>query len=81
MNHKKSKKKKNQIHPSKKNKKNKNDRNNKNDKNLKKKDENIDITKLKAYANNLEYIEACELDHRSFCKTYWSVLMREHIAL
>ena len=31
--------------------------------------------------NNLEYIEACELDHRSFCKTYWSVLMREHIAL
>ena len=31
--------------------------------------------------NNLEYVEACELDHRSFCRTYWSVLMREHVAL
>ena len=31
--------------------------------------------------NNLEYIEACELDKRSFCQTYISVLMREHIAL
>ena len=31
--------------------------------------------------NNLEYIEACDLDHRSFCKTYWSVLKREHLAL
>jgi len=31
--------------------------------------------------NNLEYNEACELDKRTFCRTYWSVLMREHTAL
>ena len=31
--------------------------------------------------NNLEYEEACELDDRGFCKTYWSVLMREHLVL
>ena len=31
--------------------------------------------------NNLEYVEACELDTRGFCSTYWSVLMREHIIL
>ena len=31
--------------------------------------------------NNLEYDEACELDKRTFCKTYLSVLMREHLAL
>ena len=31
--------------------------------------------------NNLEYIEACELDKRTFCTTYWSVLKREHLAL
>ena len=31
--------------------------------------------------NNLEFVEACELDKRTFCKTYISVLMREHIAL
>ena len=31
--------------------------------------------------NNLEYDEACELDNRGFCKTYWSVLMREHTFL
>ena len=31
--------------------------------------------------NNLDYIPACELDKRSFIKTYWSVLMREHIFL
>ena len=31
--------------------------------------------------NNLDYDEACELDHRGFCKTYWSVLMREHSPL
>ena len=31
--------------------------------------------------NNLEYEEACELDKRTFCKTYLSVLMREHLAL
>ena len=31
--------------------------------------------------NNLDYIPACELDERSFCRTYWSVLLREHLAL
>ena len=31
--------------------------------------------------NNLEFKDACKLDKRSFCKTYWSVLMREHVAL
>ena len=31
--------------------------------------------------NNLDYIPACEIDKRSFCRTYWSVLLREHIAL
>ena len=31
--------------------------------------------------NNLDYIPACELDNRSFIKTYLSVLMREHIFL
>ena len=31
--------------------------------------------------NNLDYYDACELDKRSCCKTYWSVLMREHAAL
>ena len=31
--------------------------------------------------NNLEYEEASELDKRSFCKTYLSVLMREHLIL
>ena len=31
--------------------------------------------------NNLDYDQACELDKRSCCKTYWSVLMREHIIL
>ena len=31
--------------------------------------------------NNLEYDEACELDNRGFCKTYWSVLLREHLIL
>ena len=31
--------------------------------------------------NNLGFNDACELDKRSFCKTYWSVLKREHIAL
>ena len=31
--------------------------------------------------NNLEYDEACELDNRGFCKTYWSVLLREHLVL
>ena len=31
--------------------------------------------------NNLEYVEACKYDKRSFLKTYWSVLKREHIIL
>ena len=31
--------------------------------------------------NNLDYLPACEIDKRSFCRTYWSVLLREHIAL
>ena len=31
--------------------------------------------------NNLDYIPACEVDERSFCRTYWSVLLREQIAL
>ena len=28
--------------------------------------------------NNLNYEKACEFDKRGFCKTYWSVLLREH---
>ena len=31
--------------------------------------------------NNLEYKEACRYDKRSFLKTYWSVLKREHIVI
>ena len=31
--------------------------------------------------NNLDYNDACELDHRGFCKTYCSVLFREHVFL
>ena len=31
--------------------------------------------------NNLDYIPACEIDKRSFCRTYCSVLLREHIVL
>ena len=31
--------------------------------------------------NELKYSDACELDNRGFCKTYWSVLMREHLIL
>ena len=31
--------------------------------------------------NNLDYDEACELDNRGFCKTYISILMREHTVL
>ena len=42
-----------------------------------KKDKVLDNFEL----NNLEFIEACELDKRSICATYWSVLMREHLAL
>ena len=31
--------------------------------------------------NNLDYEQASELDNRGFCRTYWSVLLREHSAL
>ena len=31
--------------------------------------------------NNLDYDQACELDKRGLCSTYWSVLMREHLVL
>ena len=31
--------------------------------------------------NNLEYLDACKYDKRSFLKTYWSVLKREHIII
>ena len=31
--------------------------------------------------NNLDYEQASELDNRVFCRTYWSVLLREHSAL
>ena len=31
--------------------------------------------------NNLDFIPAYDIDKRSFFKTYWSVLLREHIAL
>jgi hypothetical protein len=38
------------------------------------KDKNFDDFEL----NNLEYVEACEYDRRTFLRTYWSVLKREH---
>ena len=31
--------------------------------------------------NNLEYEEACKYDQRTCCRTYYSVMMREHIVL
>ena len=31
--------------------------------------------------NNLDYYDACELDKRTCCIAYWSLLMREHTAL
>ena len=31
--------------------------------------------------NNLDYKKACEFDKRGFCKTYWSILLREHVVL
>ena len=46
-------------------------------KEVKRKYEDLDMYEL----NNLDYDEACEIDNRGFCKTYWSVLMREHIVL
>ena len=39
--------------------------------------EDLDMYEL----NELNYDDACELDNRGFCKTYWSVLMREHLVL
>ena len=41
------------------------------------KSENFDDFEL----NNLDYIPACDYDKRSFIKTYWSVLKREHIGI
>ena len=58
--------------------------NNLNDKkeNLKKKKEEEEKKDLDNYElNGLDYKEACELDKRGFCLTYWSVLMREHLLL
>jgi hypothetical protein len=52
--------------------------------NLKKKKEEEEEKKkdLDNYElNGLDYKEACELDKRGFCLTYWSVLMREHLLL
>jgi hypothetical protein len=31
--------------------------------------------------NHLEYDEACQLDKRGFCKTYWSIIKREELIL
>ena len=50
---------------------------NEKDKEEKRRTEDLDMYEL----NNLEYEEACEIDNRGFCKTYWSVLMREHLFL
>ena len=52
------------------------------EKNLKeelKKPENKNLDNFEL--NNLDYDEACELDNRGFCKTYISILMREHTVL
>jgi hypothetical protein len=46
-----------------------------NDKKIKMK--NMDNFEL----NNLDFYDACELDKRTCCKTYLSILMREHFAL
>ena len=50
-----------------------------------KKDDDKDKNKRKYLdnyeLNNLEYAEACELDKRSYCQTYKSVIMREHLIL
>ena len=53
------------------------DANDKTGENSLKKNEILDNFEL----NNLEYDEACEFDKRGFCKTYWSVLLREHVML
>ena len=42
-----------------------------------KKDKKLDNFEI----NNLSYEEACKLDKRGFCKTYWSFLLREHVFL
>ena len=49
----------------------------KNEGELQQKEKRLDHFEL----NNLDYDEACELDKRGFCTTYWSVLMREHLGL
>ena len=41
------------------------------------KEEKLDDFEL----NNLEYLEAIELDKRNFIKTYWSILKREHLII
>ena len=53
-----------------------NESNNSEDEELKK-DKKLDDFEL----NNLDYDEACEMDKRGFCKTYWSVLLREQVFL
>ena len=61
-----------------------NNLNDKKDNLKKKKDEEEEEEKkdLDNYElNGLDYKEACELDKRGFCLTYWSVLMREHLLL
>ena len=44
-------------------------------------DEEIILNMDNFQLNNLEYLDAVKYDKRPFLKTYWSVLMREHILL
>ena len=50
---------------------------------LNEEDSNSELSrKLDNYElNNLDYEKACDIDKRGFCKTYWSVLLREHMFL
>ena len=48
---------------------------------LKKEEENKNKKFDNFELNNLDYPEACKYDKRSCCATYFSVLMREHLAL
>ena len=52
---------------------------NKNEENDDKKKEKLNLDNFEL--NNLDYEEASDLDNRSFCTTYYSVLMREHLFL
>ena len=52
---------------------------NKNEENDDKKKEILNLDNFEL--NNLDYEEASDLDNRSFCTTYYSVLMREHLFL